>query len=329
MITLTTYNVGLIRFTALDMAPIQKWTSVNLAVRDVPIWVNQWAQHAPVLRPLAEVVHVLNQPFFKQADWVDERLDYLPSLLRESDADVLCLQEVFDLKHRIRLSQALAQTYPFHAWTTGERLVGLCDGLMIFSKYPISAWDYQAFSIGPLEELLSLDKGVLFAKIELPRGPVAVYNAHPTSGGVMVDCHGPIAQWYRRQQYRQMFQFIEKTRADLPVLVTGDMNAGPEASRDNYFELLQAGYDDAFDIVRRRNPEKIVFPYTLDPKNPLNHFLDQETEPSARIDHVLLSKGHPFAVKSADIIYRDHLVPIPGGQKVPASDHYGLKVVMV
>ena len=48
--------------------------------------------------------------------FIEERCKVLPTVLRESGADIICLQEVFEYRHREFLKKELSDLYPYVEW---------------------------------------------------------------------------------------------------------------------------------------------------------------------------------------------------------------------
>ena len=63
---------------------------------------------------------------------------------------------------------------------------------------------------------------------------------------------------------------------------------------------------------------------TWDPANPLNR--SRAVGPARRVDHIFVRlKGNPgIAVAAARTVLDEPLVPLPDGEPLPVSDHYGL-----
>lgn len=133
------------------------------------------------------------------------RFQRLPAALRQQEADVLCLQEVWTRKQRDDLAAALAPTYTMAAPDRG--------GLLLASRHAISVAAFTPFSAS---EGLSLvervaGKGWLEAVVELPGGPVRVVTTHLAH-------RGP-----REQQLAELLDALVSKR-DLPLVLAGDFN---------------------------------------------------------------------------------------------------------
>jgi endonuclease/exonuclease/phosphatase family metal-dependent hydrolase len=147
---------------------------------------------------------------------------------------------------------------------------------------------------------------------------------HLTAGGTSDPDH-PSANKVRESQ-------VAECVAEHPDLVIGDLNAGPEASPDNYEYALSHGFACGY-----REAGGCDFHedgHTWDPKNPLNIDGVHGHMPPERIDHVLRrSTCGPMVSSRArrtQIMFREPVVPLfkgeHAGKSVTISDHYGLLV---
>uniref|UniRef100_A0A8V5GNV7 sphingomyelin phosphodiesterase n=1 Tax=Melopsittacus undulatus TaxID=13146 RepID=A0A8V5GNV7_MELUD len=88
------------------------------------------------------------------------------------DTSILCLQEVFDSSAAARLSRHLLQTFPYILWDVGRvglynrRLRLFPSGLLVASRYPVTAAAFHSFSNGAREDALA-DKGVLLVQVQV------------------------------------------------------------------------------------------------------------------------------------------------------------------
>lgn len=254
-------------------------------------------------RTLLEVAHL------------DARRQALPAALIGTGADVLCLQEVFRPADRDALVRALRATHP-HVARCDDRRRGFTHGLLVLSRFPLPAASFTPFAAMQAWQRLLVRQGVLAATVSLPgAGDVRLLDVHATAGGG----GGPEAPRTERLRARQLQQVAQLARtSSLPVLLCGDLNAGPEASPGNLQQLLDDGWTDP---VRGGT--------TWDPANPLNRDGLFGDSPAQRVDHVLLDRtaAQRFAVRDASIVLGGPVVGVPGGP-VPLSDHAGVLVTL-
>jgi len=266
---------------------------------------------------------LFGRTLFVPAPHIKERFAALAPALLSSGADIIALQEVYDLEHRVGLIAALEPAYPYRAvWS--ERSWGrMHSGLMLFSKFPIALAQPHRFTSLPLDERLGVEKGMLLAEIEAGSfGRLCVANCHHTSGGALWDPEGRFTDGFRSRQYKQLFAALDLA---LPArrLAMGDFNSGPEVAGGSYQELEASGYTDAW--VKKNGDRSQP---TWDPANPLNSAGPHRKFSAQRLDHVLLSPelAASSAVAQARIVFDEPTVEVPGRGRFTLSDHYGLFV---
>jgi endonuclease/exonuclease/phosphatase family metal-dependent hydrolase len=228
------------------------WIAAGLVVAGGAAW--WWISHSrdeqPVgrdLPPPAETrparalrvacLNVWAIPFVSDA--LGERMKRLPPALRAFDADVICLQEVWDPLTRSRLRAALEPE-----WTGASSSRG---GLMVLSRLPILEEEFTpfpAFAGLALAERLG-GKGVLEVRLRAPQGDVRVVTAHLA---LAFGEDNP-----RSAQIRFLVERLEGRR-DLPLVLAADLNTPPlddGAVPDDYRRLLDAGFRSANPPVSR------------------------------------------------------------------------------
>lgn len=252
-------------------------------------------------RTLLEVAHL------------DERLRALPPALADTGADVICLQEAFSPRHRDVLVDGLRNTHPYAALCDGGRR-RLTHGLLVLSRTPLRDVSFTRFTaVQPWQRLL-VRPGVLTATVTAPGiGDVRVLDVHATAGGGV----GPEAPRVERLRDRQLLQASQLgLGSDVPTLLCGDLNTGPQASPANLTRLLQQGWS---------NP--VSAGTTWDPTNPLNRGGLFDGSPAQRVDHVLLDPvaATRLLVRDARVVLDRPAVEVPGGW-VTVSDHAGVLV---
>lgn len=265
-------------------------------------------------------VRFLGQSFYRPVDFVQDRLAELTKQLKILNADIICLQEFFQTKLQEQFYASLTSLYPY---VTGFAKAGfklrLGNELLILSKFPLKDGKLTRFTHTTIEERFFTSKGMYRINVEIPgMKALQLINFHMTAGGLRNHPEDQHMDAIRSAQIRQLLESVPK---DIPVLLAGDLNAGPDSSKINYQEMLQAGLIDAF---ANGNGSGI----TWDPENPLvasnkeHHLLPQ------RIDHIFLNKagaGKLAPVKSC-IVLNGTSVRLPDGRLIPVSDHYGVRV---
>ena len=271
-------------------------------------------------------VDVLGMSIWEFTPFVESRLRAAPAALREINADIVALQEIYRIRHRAFLAEALRDLYPYSFFTRRRRFVGLDNGLMLLARYPIEGAGFVPFEHNTLDERLMARKGFVHAIATVGGGaPVHLLNVHTTAGGVL---HHPEALRTRQIRSRQIAQLLSAGGrvAGERGLILGDLNAGPGVSPDNYKQVLDAGYLDAWVLAPGQRSDNGGI--TWDIKNPLNKESPHATSPSQRIDYVFAHREltHRFHVREARVVLSHPRVLVDGGAQVTVSDHYGLLV---
>ena len=122
---------------------------------------------------------------FENPPYVSERFPHLAKALRESGADVLLLQEVYETKHVLALVEALQDIYPYSNQRNTTFLINFTNGLLMFSKYPIIDAKVVVHKESARLEYVMGSKSMQVAVIESPLGIMQLINMHTTAGGDM------------------------------------------------------------------------------------------------------------------------------------------------
>lgn len=261
--------------------------------------------------------------FFEPVPHVERRFTSLCRQLPGWDCDVVVLQEVFGRRRQQRIFRQVRRSFPHACLDDRSSLLG--SGLMILSKHPPAETTWQTFRSSSGLERAIVSFGALRTFVRIPgHVPVMVLNTHLTAGLA----HHPESE---RTNLRRSVQIEEvlrladrKPRADGLGIIAGDFNAGPEASRVNYQQVIDAGFADALLSARVGPKEPAV---TWSPDNPLAVGGFHASSPPQRVDHVFyVSNDQPVTVDAAEILFVDANVPVAVGEAVPLSDHYGLRV---
>mmetsp|Transcript_11868 Transcript_11868/g.29733 ORF Transcript_11868/g.29733 Transcript_11868/m.29733 type:complete len:171 (-) Transcript_11868:146-658(-) len=161
-----------------------------------------------------------------------------------------------------------------------------------------------------------------------------VINLHTTAGGT-VDPEHPGADAIRQSEIEQAFESAHQAHEKgHPCIIVGDLNAGPEASPDNYQSLLDRGFRDAWVSFQSTSGQSghQSSACTWDPKNPLNAVGPHKHCPPQRCDHVFLPTvagfpdGHmdDWGVVMAELCATESKIVVGKDKRVTVSDHYGL-----
>ena len=260
----------------------------------------------------------------KFAPFVEERVIELPRQLRKLNPDILILQEVYWQWHREWIISELRDLLPHSLYSRKIRHLGLENGLMMLSKMPGSG-SLHLFQAAPPDERFLDSKGFFAANLAMSNGNLNVINLHTTAGGFWLHPESSKANRIRASQIQQVLDYARTVTGTL--LITGDLNAGPGVSEENFRQFTDTDYDSIHDLLHPGSTE-----FTWDPENQLNRTSPHKTCPPQRIDHVLIRKtdiqsGRLQPLTSV-ICCREEVVAVPSGKKVTVSDHFALNVEM-
>jgi endonuclease/exonuclease/phosphatase family metal-dependent hydrolase len=250
------------------------------------------------------------------------RLVALPEALREHDADLIALQEVYDGKHQAFLIRALRASYPFAVISPARHWIGLGDGLLFLSRCALDV-SFCPFSAGPVEERWLARKGVLGVTLRAPER-LRVLNVHTSAGGLFRHPESARMDALRERQILQLLG-VAAERRDVPVAIVGDLNAGPGVSDANYRLFERHGYTDVYARLHPAGEEP-----TWDPRNPLNVGGPHRACPPQRIDHAFVRRadleGGVVLPRRCEVVLGEKCVQQANRRRVPVSDHSGLLV---
>ena len=183
----------------------------------------------------------------------------------------------------------------------------------------------------PLGEVFTLDRPLEGPQEEGTRAAaVAVEVLVPAPFGRLLAVHHKAAyqlqlERVREQQALCTARFVEELtagRPKFPVLLMGDLNAGPDAASIRFLTGreslggLSVRYEDAWEAVHADDPG-----HTFTPLNPLVRVGQMPLERGRRIDYVMTRSGPhgpPLDVADCRLVFNE----AEGG--VWASDHFGL-----
>ncbi len=238
-----------------------------------------------------------------------ERATAIISTLKNIDADVICLQEVWDDGDR-NLAAELAAELGFHyVYAPGAKPNKVFMGNAILSRWPILRHEICGlFDPKGAEEM----RVVIFAEIDGPRGKIPVFCTH---------LHWQMHHSHIRQrQVADLTAFIDSKRPwKFPPILAGDFNADPQAEEIRMLTgqtscpTKNLVFHDAWAFL---HPDKSGF--TWDNANP---YVAQEFEPDRRIDYIFAGwprargAGHVVSCEVAAVLAIDDVQP---------SDHYGV-----
>lgn len=259
-------------------------------------------------------IRLFGAALYEDVPHVVPRAAHLAAALRTLGADLVLLQELVPQRVKTTLAGALGVLYPHRAGVAEDsRFYG--TGLLTLSRHPIEDAACTPFARQTLEEGLFGPRGMVACTVHAPDlGRVRVINLHATAGGA-----------YRQRRRKgaadcrsaQLAEAIAAASApfDGCVVFAGDFNCTPATAPWVGERLQAAGFADAAAGLSDG---------TWDPDNALNR--DRARGTARRVDHIFVRPGNGRRVPVADarIVLDEPVVPLPGGEPVPLSDHYGL-----
>ncbi len=258
------------------------------------------------------------------------RLKQLPQALAELDADVIVLQEMFDVRARLKLLRELCPPYSTTPDAMGDRRIlklvkiDATGGLLVLSRLPIkrSRFIPHPSGLGKKPDERVGRKGAMFVQLETPLGPVTLFAIHLYAGTKPVDSQ------VRDAQLQPLLEQLEAEANGGPVLLAGDINTSPTVrypeppGQDNplspeYGALVNSGFVDPLPP----NPTPAARTATWVPsRNRYAALPYQETKTDERYDYILVRSGasHVWNVKDAGTVI--------DGRGSYLSDHVGVMV---
>lgn len=277
-----------------------------------------------------------------------QRLKNLPKYLANTGAGVINLQEVWSDSDKreicVKLKELNYQTCQF---TTS--LIGIGDGLMTISKFPMVKFDKSlpfSASTTTLESFSS--KRAIKTTLSVPGiGDVDIYNTHLGA----VDLNSEIDKFYPGQVEKQLVQLVEfttwlkATQTSEKFIVAGDFNFhyqeyagkgvyGPEVSK-HYKYLInnsckRGDLKDSFMATNSISTSEPACETTYDHENPYVYTGRYKNLPSSTVDYILSCEFGPLKPVSSNIVLNQPLdlkdVEDLSFKKRPQrlSDHYGV-----
>jgi endonuclease/exonuclease/phosphatase family metal-dependent hydrolase len=246
----------------------------------------------------------------------EARRPAIAATLARLDADIVCLQEVWD-DGEVCFAAELAQGLGFHhAYGSGLDVGGVRFGNAVISRWPITSHEVLPLPAPPdLDEV----RTCIRADIDGPRGAVQVYSTH---------LNWRFDQSHVRQdQVRAIAGFIARSRAGgdhpFPPVLCGDFNADPDSDEIRMLTGRTTTpepklvFHDAWEAAGQASASSATgATWTND-----NPYARLDLEPDRRIDYVLV--GWPKAGGAGHIrrCTVECMEPVDG---VVPSDHLGV-----
>lgn len=256
------------------------------------------------------------------------RIRRLPEALAALGADVIVLQELFDVKARRLLLRELCPPYATtHDACDTRRVLGLVPadatgGLLVLSRLPIIGNRFIPHSLEggkKIDERLA-GKGAMLIRIETPVAPLTCVAVHLYAGTRPRDSRVRVAQ------LKRLLEMMNDKVGHDPVVLLGDINASPTAAypeppgpsnpyTPEYAALAGSGFIDPLPP----NPTPGSSSATWVPsRNRYAALPYQETKTDERYDYLMVRPGRArtWKVRSARTVLdqKEDLL----------SDHFGV-----
>ena len=272
-------------------------------------------------------IGALGRVLLEPAPFIAERLAALPAALRQVDADIVALQEIYKNAHKRAVMSALADRWPHAAFPQGRPPHKIDSGLLVLSRHPMPAARFHPFKDAPRDERYFVHRGAFETVHEAPGfGSLRLLSFHTTAGGTRHDPESVMADTIRGRQIDAILGLAERGPADQAAVLIGDLNAGPPVSMDNYRQVIARGYADLF--AEGAGETAAASAVTWDSQQPLNKRGPHNHQRPQRIDHIFLKRDWlaRWRVAEARIVLTEPVVSVPGEGRVTVADHYGVYV---
>ncbi len=238
-----------------------------------------------------------------------ERAIAIVKTLRDLDADVIGLQEVWGEEGRDSAALLAAELGYHHVYAPGAIINGVRMGNAILSRWPILKTEtIQLRSDGKNEEM----RVAVFAQVGGPRGKIPVFCTH--LNWQMAHSH------IRQMQVQDLAKFVKANKGwKFPPVICGDFNADPISEEIRMFTgqttaaLPGLVFHDAWAFVHGA-----AVGNTWDNVNP---FVALEHEPDRRIDYIFTGWPRPDGAGHITDCRIAANAPVDG---IWPSDHFAL-----
>jgi endonuclease/exonuclease/phosphatase family metal-dependent hydrolase len=231
----------------------------------------------------------------ERGPWRD-RWELILKGLKEYDADIVGLQEVFNMDWAREIHKRSGYSY---LAVSGEH-----SGLIFLSKFkPVEQECLVMTTKSPTEDYL---RYVFYVQVDAGGEKVALFNTHLSWKADENEI--------RLKQTQELGTFVQKKSGELPVVLMGDLNAGPDTPSVTYLrEMLK--WCDTFGAKHPGNPG-----LTWDYRNP---YAEAEREKMAerRIDYIFIREqtGLFETIRCSRVVFDK-----PSKEGVYPSDHFGV-----
>lgn len=283
-------------------------------------------------------VATINTGLLQTVKGAPERLPVIIEAVKALDADIICLQELYNATTNPKdFATAVAAEFPYSWWNL-DRVNGEGNGLAVVSKVPLYRGRFVRFEKNDTNNLV--DRGVL--------GVTAVKDGEWYAHIVCAHMNANLDEEGNGIRLSQVAEIkdlaMEEGYLSGPSFFLADMNAGPMAPSNLTCECevvegtctpeCQPADTGSYDAVRESwtdsNAAMDDCTQCRDQLNAMAVLSIFDREPSQRLDHCMhnnLSGGAGF--KSSNFVLDEPQTIVDGnGEPVPfLSDHKGLRCV--
>lgn len=237
------------------------------------------------------------------------RTEWIVEYLRQTDYDVIVLEEVFDKRFKKKMEAELKSTFPHQLGPHKASLLKLSNGIMIFSKLPFQLVAQHTF------------KAAVAADVFATKGAAMIKIKHESVNYYLIGTHLQADYPFKNnaQVRKKQLQEIKKKLIDTYVaeddvlVIAGDLNV-PDSTPE-YTEMLNIL--NVNDVVATANCSNFL---TFSPLN----FWNRQSSESSKLDYILIaSKKNQYqtAEPHINVITKNYK-----GQSIDLADHHGFGV---
>lgn len=186
--------------------------------------------------------------------WPD-RMDRIAAKLRTLDADIICLQEVYDEPSLKEFKNRLSDSYAHFYGNVTPRLFGLDhlsllfpSGLAVISKFELENVRFEPFSLTTIDKPSGCDRLNLF---RLDQG-YGLFHFDVMNGGERLAHLGtthlnPFFAEVRESQMRDVlavYRKVEGENGGVPMILCGDLNVEKNDPAEGGDHLIKQAFED-------------------------------------------------------------------------------------
>lgn len=239
-----------------------------------------------------------------------ERAEFIINELKNSNYDVVLLQEAFSEDFRKQLKTKLFSKYPHQSYLGRKRgsftIYG--SGAYLLSRLPISILENVHYADCAKTDCFA-SKGLSLAKIKLsPTQEIQIANTHLQSGKEK----GEI-RFKQLEQIKRVLDFHRK--ASVPQVLVGDLNIDA-IEGDDFLKALSF-------LKMKNHPLEGDIQFTNG--YPIDCYNKPGDDKKEWIDHIFLNQDFHGSVKNKKVkVFKAFL----GGKECPLSDHYAVEATL-